>query len=129
MSLLISERSVSKANSDEAESRIDYIADILGLECSAVQESVQLLRAENVLADTKDLTAYIKKSESENKSKAVINRFNKMEELLLSKLATGKTIFNLKELNEEAMMQGIKKSSVKDFKTILFFWMINNFIE
>ena len=129
MSLLISERSVSKANSDEAESRIDYIADILGLECSAVQESVQLLRAENILADTKDLTAYIKKSESENKSKAVINRFNKMEELLLSKLATGKTIFNLKELNEEAMEQGIKKSSVKDFKTILFFWMINNFIE
>lgn len=129
MSLLISERSVSKASSDEAESRIDYIADILGLECSAVQESVQLLRAENILADTRDLTAYIKKSESENKSKTVINRFNKMEELLLSKLATGKTILNLKELNEEAMELGIKKSSVKDFKTILFFWMINNFIE
>lgn len=129
MSLLISERSISKANNDEAESRIDYIADILGLECSAVQESVQLLRAENILADTKDLTAYIKKSESENKSKAVINRFNKMEELLLSKMATGKTIFNLKELNEEAMELGIKKSSVKDFKTILFFWMISNFIE
>lgn len=129
MSLLISERSVSKANSDEAESRIDYIADILGLECSAVQEAVQLLRAENILADTKDLTAYIKKSESENKSKAVINRFSKMEELLLSKLATGKTIFNLKELNEEALEHEIKKSSVKDFKTILFFWMINNFIE
>ncbi len=129
MSLLISERSISKANNDEAESRIDYIADILGLECSAVQESVQLLRAENILADTKDLTAYIKKSESENKSKAVINRFNKMEELLLSKMATGKTIFNLKELNEEAMEFGIKKSSVKDFKTILFFWMISNFIE
>ena len=129
MSLLISERSISKANNDEAESRIDYIADILGLECSAVQESVQLLRAENILADTKDLTAYIKKSESENKSKAVINRFNKMEELLLSKMATGKTIFNLKELNEEAMVLGIKKSSVKDFKTILFFWMISSFIE
>lgn len=129
MSLLISERSVAKGNSDEAESRIDYIADILGLECSAVQESIQLLRAENVLADTKDMTAYIKKSESENKSKTVINRFNKMEELLLSKLETGKTIFNLKELNEEAMEKGIKKSSVKDFKTILYFWIINNFIE
>lgn len=129
MSLLISERSVAKGNSDEAESRIDYIADILGLECSAVQESIQLLRAEDILADTKDMTAYIKKSESENKSKTVINRFNKMEELLLSKLETGKTIFNLKELNEEAMEKGIKKSSVKDFKTILYFWTINNFIE
>lgn len=129
MSLLVSERSVAKGNGDEAESRIDYIADILGLECSVVQESIQLLRAENILADTKDLTAYIKKSESENKSKTVINRFNKMEELLLSKLETGKTIFNLKELNEEAMEKGIKKSSVKDFKTILYFWTINNFIE
>ena len=129
MSLLISERSTSKADSDEAESRIDYIADILGLKCSEVQESVQLLRAENILADTRDLTAYIKKSEGENKSKGVINRFGQMENLLLSKLETGKTIFNLKELNEEAMASGIKKSSVKDFKTILFFWMINNFIE
>lgn len=129
MSLLISERSKSKGNSDEAESRIDYIADILGLERSAVQESVQLLRAENILANTKDMTAYIQKTDTENKSKAVINRFNKMEELLLSKLRTGKTIFNLKELNEEAMEAGIKKSSVKDFKTILYFWTINNFIE
>ena len=129
MSLLISERSVSKANSDEAESRIDYIADILGLECSAVQESVQLLRAENLLADTRDMTAYIKKSESENKSKTVVARISKMEEFLITKLERGKTIFNLKELNEEAIEQGIKKSSVKDFKTILYFWTINNFIE
>lgn len=52
-----------------------------------------------------------------------------MEELLLSKLEIGKTIFNLKELNEEAMEKGIKKSSVKDFKTILYFWTINNFID
>ena len=129
MSLLISERSTSKGNTDEAESRIDYIADILGLECSAVQESVQLLRAEDLLADTRDLTAYIKKSEKENKSKTVVARISKMEEFLLAKLESGKTIFNLKELNEEAMEQGIKKSSVKDFKTILYFWTINNFIE
>ena len=129
MSLLISERSKSKANTDEAESRIDYIADILGLERSAVQESVRLLREENVLADTKDMTAYIQKNDTENKSKAIVNRFNKMEELLLSKLEIGKTIFNLKELNEEAMEKGIKKSSVKDFKTILYFWTINNFID
>ena len=129
ISLLISERSVSKANDDAAESRIDYIADILGLECGVVQETVQLLRAENILADSKDLTAYIKKGDGENKSKLVLKRFESLENFLISKLKNGKSVFNLKELNEEAASQGIKKSNVKDIKTILFFWMIEGLIE
>jgi len=129
ISLLISERSVSKAKGDEAESRIDYIADILGLECSAVQETVQLLRAENVLADSRDMTAYIKKGDGENKSKQVVKRFEALENFLISKLETGKTVFNLKELNEEAEDAGVKKANVKDIKTILYFWMINDLIE
>ncbi|MCQ2121624.1 MAG: RecQ family ATP-dependent DNA helicase [Fibrobacter sp.] len=129
VSLLISQRSTYKAKGDEAESRIDYIADILGLECSAVQETVQLLRAENILADSRDLTAYIKKGEGENKSKLVVKRFESLENFLISKLKTGKSVFNLKELNEEAENKGIKKASVKDIKTILFFWMINGLIE
>ena len=129
ISLLISERSVSKAKDDAAESRIDYIADILGLECSVVQETVQLLRAENILADSKDLTAYIKKGDGENKSKLVVKRFESLENFLISKLKSGKSIFNLKELNEEAEAKGIKKVNVKDIKTILFFWMIHGLIE
>lgn len=129
ISLLISERNISKSKGDEAESRIDYIADVLGLECSAVQETVQLLRAENILADSKDLTAYIKKGDGENKSKLVAKHFEALEKFLISKLRGGKTVFNLKELNEEAEANGIKKASVKDFKTILFFWMINGLIE
>ncbi len=129
ISLLISERNISKGKGDEAESRIDYIADVLGLECSTVQETVQLLRAENILADSKDLTAYMKKGDGENKSKLVVKHFEALEKFLISKLREGKTIFNLKELNEEAEANGIKKASVKDFKTILFFWMINGLIE
>lgn len=129
ISLLISERSVSKGKGDEAESRIDYMADILGLECSVVQETVQLLRTENILADSKDLTAYIKKGDGENKSKMVVRHFEALEKFLISKLREGKTVFNLKELNEEAEANGIKKANLKDFKTILFFWMINGLIE
>ncbi|MCQ2287162.1 MAG: RecQ family ATP-dependent DNA helicase, partial [Bacteroidales bacterium] len=129
ISLLISQRSVSKGKGDEAESRIDYIADILGLECSAVQELVQLLRAENILADSRDLTAFIKKGDGENKSKLVVKRFEALENFLISKLKTGKTVFNLKELNEEAAAEGIKKANVKDIKTILYFWIINGLIE
>ena len=129
ISLLISERSVSKGKADEAESRVDYIADVLGLECSAVQETVQLLRAENILADSRDLTAYIKKGDGKNKSKLVVKHFEALERFLISKLRTGKTVFNLKELNEEATANGIKKANAKDFKTILFFWMINGLVE
>lgn len=129
ISLLISQRNTFKSKGDEAESRIDYIADILGMECSAVQETVQLLRAENVLADSKDMTAYIKKGDGENKSKLVVKRFETLENFLISKLKTEKTVFNLKELNEEAAAAGIKKANVKDIKTILYFWMINGIIE
>lgn len=129
ISLLISERSVSKAKDDAAESRIDYIADILGLECSVVQETVQLLRAENILADSRDLTAYIKKGDGENKSKLVVKRFEALESFLISKLKTGKSVFNLKELNEEAAAKGVKKANVKDIKTVLYFWMIESLIE
>lgn len=129
ISLLISQRNTFKSKGDEAESRIDYIADILGMECSAVQETVQLLRAENVLADSKDMTAYIKKGDGENKSKLVVKRFEALENFIISKLKTGKTVFNLKELNEEAAAAGIKKANVKDIKTILYFWMINGLIE
>lgn len=129
INLLISQRSTFKEKGDEAESRIDYIADILGLECSAVQETVQLLRAENILADSRDMTAYIKKGDGENKSKLVVKRFEVLENFIISKLKTGKTVFNLKELNEEAASEGIKKANVKDIKTILYFWMINGLIE
>jgi ATP-dependent DNA helicase RecQ len=41
--------------------RVDYISDILGIEVKNVIAVVNLLRDEKILADAKDLTAFIKK--------------------------------------------------------------------
>lgn len=63
--MLISRRSIAKAGNDEAESRIDYISDILGIPKTDVIDTVQLLRQEGILADTRDLTAYIRRDARE----------------------------------------------------------------
>ena len=49
---------------EEAESRVDYIADHLGLDKGVVIQIVNLLREERILADGKDLTAFIKKGQT-----------------------------------------------------------------
>jgi ATP-dependent DNA helicase RecQ len=49
---------------EEAESRIDYISDHLGIVKEEVINIVNLLREEKILADAKDLTAFIKKGEN-----------------------------------------------------------------
>ncbi|MFR8294703.1 MAG: hypothetical protein ACLVAU_11090 [Ruminococcus sp.] len=43
----------------DAESRVDYLADRLGLQKSDIIHSIQMMREDKLLADTKDLTAYI----------------------------------------------------------------------
>ncbi|MEI2739214.1 MAG: hypothetical protein V9F01_10540 [Chitinophagaceae bacterium] len=51
-----------------AESRVDYISDHLGIVKEEVINIVNLLREEKILADAKDLTAFIKKGENINRS-------------------------------------------------------------
>lgn len=126
--LLISEKSKTR-KSDEGESRIDYIADILGLERADVMACIHLLREDKILADTQDMRAYIKRSDSENKSLAILTKFSKLEQLLLDAVTDAPKIINLKELNEMAENQGIKKTSVKALKTILFNWTARDFLE
>lgn len=62
---LISKRSRANANNDEAESRIDYLADILGLTKAQVIHSVNIMRQEQILADQTDMSAYIFSSDTE----------------------------------------------------------------
>ena len=126
--LLISERSKTK-RSDSGESRIDYIADILGLERSDVVEAINLMREDKILADTQDMSAYIKRSDSENKSLALLTRFSKLEQLLLDIITDEPKIINLKEINEMAEANGIKGTSVRSLTTILFYWTARSFIE
>ena len=133
MKMLIASRSRSKARTEEAESRIDYIADITGLEREVVIESVQLMREEQLLADSQDMSAYIKRTDATNKSLAVLMRYLALERLLIGALKDGekegKQVINLKEFNELAEQNQIKGVTVPVIKNLLYFWMIRGYIE
>ncbi len=75
---LISQKYIAKAQDAEAdaESRVDYLADILGLSKNEVVSVVERMRQEGILADSKDLSAYLLDAgDSERKSRMVLDRF------------------------------------------------------
>jgi ATP-dependent DNA helicase RecQ len=69
---LISSKSRKQSNDESAESRIDYISDHLGIVKEEVINIVNLLREEKILADAKDLTAFIRKGVNKNRSLNIV---------------------------------------------------------
>ena len=129
ISSLISSKSIAKAGNDEAESRVDYIADRLGIPKADVIRVITLLREEGLLADSRDMTAYIRKNENKNRSLAVLNKFVELEKFLLDNLEEDRSCFYLKELNEKAQNSGIRGATVNNIKTVFYYWTIRNYIE
>lgn len=126
---LISSRSNAKAGNDEAESRVDYLADMLGIEKRDVIEAVNLMREAGLLADSLDMSAYILRTDSKNKSAQILERFARLETFLLSCIPEDGDSFNLKELNEQALNKGISFSTVQKIRTILYYWIIKGYIQ
>ena len=123
---LISSRSIAEADNGEAESRIDYLADRLGIERADIIRSIQIMRNDGILADTKDLTAYIKKTDTENKSLLILKKYHVLENFLLNILDDSEISLNYKELNDKALSAGVKSSTVNSIKSLLYYWTISN---
>lgn len=126
---LISSRSIANSGNDDAESRIDYIADNLAIEKAEVITLVNRMREIKLLADSQDMTAYIKRTESQNKALLVLEKFIKLESFILSRLDENGSSFNLKELNDSAIKEGFKTSTVKNIRTINYFWTIKGYLR
>jgi ATP-dependent DNA helicase RecQ len=126
---LFSSKSRKQSNSDDAESRIDYISDNLGLDIKNVISVVNLLRDEKILADAKDLTAFIKNGDSKNRSLAITQSFGLIENFLCPLFDQQEKVFHIKELNEKAEEKGCKDVSPAKIKTIINFWAIKNWIK
>jgi ATP-dependent DNA helicase, RecQ family len=123
---LISKKHIAEAIDDDAESRVDYLADMLGLTKETVINTVNLLRQEGILADSNDMSAYI--DHSELKAKQICDRFAKLEQFILRTIAEEDSCFTYKALNEKALENGLN-SSVKDIKTLLYFLSIKSCIK
>lgn len=126
---LISSRSIAQAGNDEAESRVDYLADTLGMTKDEVIDCINLMRQENLLADMLDMSAYIYSSDTENKSKLILERFARLERFLLAQLTAEGCNYSLKQLNDNALKEGISSSTVKNLRTLLYFLTIKNYIR
>lgn len=127
---LISSRSIAQAGNDDAESRIDYLADILGLTKSEVVNIVNNLRQEGLLADSLDMSAYIQKDDTLRRTSMTLERYAKLENFILSLLEENTVCeFNLKELNALADEKGIFASNVKNIRTILYYLCIKHYIR
>ena len=125
---LISEKNTSSLK-DEAESRVDYLADILGIKKEDVIEAISLMRQEGILSDSHDMSAYIATSDTENTSLNNLENYAKLERFLLKEFSESLNSYNLKELNEKALNEGISRSSIKNIRTLLYFLEIKNYIS
>ena len=129
MKSLISSKSIAAAGNDDAESRVDYLADILGIPKENVIEDVNLMRHEGLLADSLDMSAYIFRTDTENRSTLILNRFAKLEEFLLNRLSEQGADYGLKELNEAALAAGVTGSTVRNIRTLLYYLTIKGYIS
>lgn len=130
MTKLISSRSRSKVGEEEAEARIDYIADRLAIEKKEVIETVEILREEGILASEHEMAAFVDIASIRNNTRnSVLNRFLKLEGFLLNQLQEEGLRVPYKYLNEEALNQGIRFSTVSNIKLLLNFWVIKEYIK
>lgn len=125
---LISQKHIAKAQDAEAESRVDYLADILGLTKSEVVSAVERMRQEGILADTKDVSAYLNDTgESENRSRLLLRRFTRLERYILDHITDDALRISCKQLNDDAQKNGITTATEKDIRTLLYFLTIKGY--
>lgn len=125
---LISQKYIARAQDDVAESRVDYLADILGLHKKEVVSAIERMRQDGILADTKDISAYLSDvGESENKSRRLLEKFTKLERYILNRIPDDVLTISYKQLNDNAQNDGITTATEKDIRTLLYFLTVKGY--
>lgn len=126
---LISSKSRSRSNDEVAESRIDYISDHLGIVKEEVIAAINQLRELKILADAKDMTAFIRKGENKNNSLKIVETYSKIERFLLPFLEEEEKTYHIKTLNEQVQEEGCDDVAPDKIKKIFSLWTIQNSIK
>jgi len=125
---LISARSKSRGKDEEGEARIDYISDRLGIVKEDIVRVIGLLREEKILADAKDLVAYIKKGEKTSRSKSILSTHWNIENFLFKYLEDVEKTYNIKEMNE-ALQKEFPDVTINQLNTILNYFTIKRLVK
>lgn len=126
---LISSRSRKRSGDELAESRIDYLSDNLGIKKEEIIRTVVLLREEKILADNKDLTAFIFGKDKENKSLSILESYARIEKFLFSRFRDDQLVSSVRDLNEEGALNGCPGINPRRIRTLTNFWALRNWAE
>ena len=121
---LISARATAEGRGAEAESRVDYLADILGMNKAVVIRNINLMRQDGLLADSRDMQAWVTKSTTVRNLDAML----RLEQFMLRHFSEESRRFSYKELNEEAQKAGMNYSNVKRMRMLLHFMTLKGYI-
>ena len=124
ISSLISRR-MTERNNSEAESRVEYLADILGMTKESVINSVILMRQEGILADSQDMLVWVEKLNI----KRILDSTLRLEQFVIQEITSGTTDFNYKILNQKAQDAGLKDCTIRRLRTILSFLALKGYIH
>ena len=125
---LISQKSIAKAQDSEAESRIDYLADILGLSKMDVISAVNRMRQDGILADTKDIAAYLQDmGQTPQKSMQMLEQFAQLERYIIDHIPDDALHISYKQLNDNAVRDGIEAANEKRLRTLLYFLVVKGY--
>ena len=123
---LISQK--ARSQDGEGESRVDYLADLLGIRKDEIVSCVERMRQEGILADTKDLTAFLNDASiSERSSKNMLERFATLERYIMGLLKSEPLRITYKQLNDNAHRDGVDTAKEKDIRTLLYFLTIKGY--
>lgn len=126
---LISQKYTYKSKDSDAESRVDYLADILGLSKWEVVSVVERMRQEGILADSQDISAFLTEGATLRKSKLLLDRFVKLERYIINSIPDDGLRISCKQLNENAVNSGIGTSREKHIRTLLYFLIVKKYIS
>ena len=121
---LISARATAEGRGAEAESRVDYLADILGMNKTSVIRNINLMRQDGLLADSRDMQAWITKSTTVRNLDAML----RLELFMLQQFSEESRRFSYKELNEEAQKAGMPYSNGKRLRMLLHFMTLKGYV-
>ncbi len=127
---LISRKHTAKARDADAEARVDYLSDILGISKSVVIGVVERMRLEGILNRGQDMLVHLDAVGSKKKANDVLERFARLERHIVGSLpgeGVAQTSYEL--LNEGAHKAGIDTATEKDVKTLLYFLVVKRYVR
>ncbi|MBP1762272.1 MAG: ATP-dependent helicase, RecQ family, partial [Firmicutes bacterium] len=128
ISRLFTDKNSKQSIEDATVTRVDHLADVLGMERKEVIRVVNLLRLEKIISDDKDLIAYISKEVNSNRSLKILESYQKIEEYLLTMFTDEPKTYHLKELNELGDEWGCQDINPNKIMAILNIWEIMHWV-